>query len=54
MKWGGGLGNWEGISGCGGARSDLTGECDWARSDLTGGGEGRGAEVAREVDRSLP
>ena len=43
------------------ARSDLTGEFDWARSDLTGvfdwawaWGEGRGAEVAREVTLSRP
>ena len=57
MKWGGGLGNRRGISGCGAARSDLTGVFDWARLDLTGEcgwGEGRGAEVAREVARSRP
>ena len=69
MKWGGGEGKWKGISGWGGfrgraaavARSDLTGRFDWARSDLTGvfdwawaWGEGRGAEVAREVTLSRP
>ena len=68
MKWGGGLGNREGISGCGAALSNLTGVFDWARSVLTGvfdwawsnltgecgWGDGRGAEVAREVARSRP